>query len=171
MKEFVVLLFLRWVFAGLLTAMCTPCVHTRASSWSHHLHSYLQIQTPSNFPPSQSELLNTLDNLRENPQVARRLRSLSTRRLTQARLHRATDSATGSRTLTPWDAPLRWYIWFDVCGFTCSWISILWFAGAWHRPRHNWLCPRPHHHRDELSHWQPNSLGQSHKSIIGHSQF
>ena len=56
--------------------MCTPCVHTRASSWSQHLHIHNYIQTPSNFPPSQSELLNTLDNLRENPQVARRLRSL-----------------------------------------------------------------------------------------------
>ena len=34
--------FLKKLFAGLLTAMCTPCVHTRASSWSHHPHFHHQ---------------------------------------------------------------------------------------------------------------------------------
>ena len=45
MKDFVVhsfIPFLRKEFAGLLTAMCTPCVHTRASSWSYHPHFHHQ---------------------------------------------------------------------------------------------------------------------------------
>ena len=58
--------------------MCMPCVHTRASSWSHHLHIHNKIQTPFLYVICPKLYFqDTLDNLRENhPQVARRLRSL-----------------------------------------------------------------------------------------------